>query len=168
MTPILEWEFSLPGELKPKGSMRPFTYKGKDGKQHASAAHRKGAHESQAVVQLAAEEHLAARPDLGRKVGVYYRNPVAVVLVTYFDPPQWVANRRKATARRPGYERRHLTRPDLDKLLRTVLDGLTAVAFKDDAQVFHLEALKKYAPDGARAGSRVEIAYFDSEYEVPA
>ena len=168
MTPILEWEFSLPGELKPKGSMRPFTYKGKDGKQHASAAHRKGAHESQAVVQLAAEEYLEAHPDLKRKVGVYYRNPVAVIIYADFDPPQWVANRRRPTARRPGYDRPHVTRPDLDKLMRTVLDGLTAVAFKDDAQVFDLRGVKGYAPPGTRAGSRVYLAYFDSEHEVPA
>ena len=35
-------------------------------------------------------------------------------------------------------------RPDLDKLCRAVLDGLTAIAFKDDAQVISLSAKKIY------------------------
>jgi Holliday junction resolvase RusA-like endonuclease len=36
-------------------------------------------------------------------------------------------------------------RPDLDKLLRGLLDGLTGVLFRDDAQVTELEAAKCYA-----------------------
>lgn len=40
-------------------------------------------------------------------------------------------------------------RPDLDKLCRAVLDGLTDVAFKDDQQVTQLVAEKIY---GERAG----------------
>ena len=36
-------------------------------------------------------------------------------------------------------------RPDIDKLCRAVLDGLTGVAFDDDQQVTHLTAHKVYA-----------------------
>lgn len=36
-------------------------------------------------------------------------------------------------------------RPDIDKLCRAVLDGLTGVAFDDDQQVTHLIAHKVYA-----------------------
>jgi crossover junction endodeoxyribonuclease RusA len=36
-------------------------------------------------------------------------------------------------------------RPDIDKLCRAVLDGLTGVAFDDDQQVTHLTARKIYA-----------------------
>jgi crossover junction endodeoxyribonuclease RusA len=35
-------------------------------------------------------------------------------------------------------------RPDLDKLVRAVLDGLTGVAYVDDAQVTSLTAVKRY------------------------
>jgi len=43
------------------------------------------------------------------------------------------------------------TRPDLDKLLRAVLDGLTAGgAWADDAQVALIEAAKVYGPPGCR------------------
>jgi|FreactTroBogLake_1042271.scaffolds.fasta_scaffold03119_7 crossover junction endodeoxyribonuclease RusA len=35
-------------------------------------------------------------------------------------------------------------RPDLDKLIRAVLDGLTGVAYNDDEQVCCISALKEY------------------------
>jgi crossover junction endodeoxyribonuclease RusA len=35
-------------------------------------------------------------------------------------------------------------RPDLDKLLRALLDALTGVAFKDDAQIIDIDATKRY------------------------
>ena len=40
-------------------------------------------------------------------------------------------------------------KPDLDKLVRAVLDGLTHIVYFDDAQVTHIEACKKYVDDKA-------------------
>jgi crossover junction endodeoxyribonuclease RusA len=40
------------------------------------------------------------------------------------------------------------TRPDLDKLVRTVLDALSGVCYHDDGQVAELTARKLYAPPG--------------------
>lgn len=37
--------------------------------------------------------------------------------------------------------------PDLDKLIRAVLDGLTAIAYRDDAQVTSIKASKRYGQD---------------------
>lgn len=37
--------------------------------------------------------------------------------------------------------------PDLDKLIRAVLDGLTAIAYRDDAQVTSITARKVYGED---------------------
>jgi crossover junction endodeoxyribonuclease RusA len=49
-------------------------------------------------------------------------------------------------------------RPDLDKLCRAVLDGITAgSAITDDSQVVVLHALKRFAPDGYPVGARIEI-----------
>ncbi len=39
-------------------------------------------------------------------------------------------------------------RPDLDKLIRAILDSLTGVVFKDDSQVVTITAMKRYAYDG--------------------
>lgn len=39
----------------------------------------------------------------------------------------------------------HTARPDLDNLVKAVLDGLNGVLFEDDSQVFMLVASKRYA-----------------------
>jgi len=44
--------------------------------------------------------------------------------------------------RRHGYPKR----PDLDKLVRAVLDALTDVCYEDDSQVIRLRASKVWAP----------------------
>lgn len=51
----------------------------------------------------------------------------------------------------------HITRPDLDKLCRSTLDGLTGVLFRDDSQVAFLVASKQYALPGELEGCQVEI-----------
>ena len=44
--------------------------------------------------------------------------------------------------------------PDLDKLIRAVLDALTGIAYQDDAQVVELLTSKKY---GAEPGVDISI-----------
>ena len=44
--------------------------------------------------------------------------------------------------------------PDLDKLIRAVLDGLTGVAYEDDGQVVQIEAQKLY---GASVGAEIRL-----------
>lgn len=45
--------------------------------------------------------------------------------------------------------------PDVDKLARAVLDALTGIVFRDDAQVAHLNVWKQY---GRSAYARVQVA----------
>lgn len=54
-----------------------------------------------------------------------------------------------------------ITKPDLDNLIKSVSDGLNEVAWKDDAQIYHLEAWKGY---GEKPGVEVMIG-FDEEDE---
>jgi Holliday junction resolvase RusA-like endonuclease len=50
-------------------------------------------------------------------------------------------------------------KPDLDKLIRSTLDGLTdSGLFHDDAQVVAIYASKAYADDGEPVGCHVEVA----------
>ena len=44
--------------------------------------------------------------------------------------------------------------PDLDKLIRAVLDGLTGVAYEDDGQVVQIHAQKLY---GASVGAEIKL-----------
>jgi crossover junction endodeoxyribonuclease RusA len=39
----------------------------------------------------------------------------------------------------------HITKPDLDKLVRGIFDALTGIRWRDDAQVVELLATKRYA-----------------------
>jgi len=48
-------------------------------------------------------------------------------------------------------------RPDLDKLLRGVLDPLTGILFVDDAQIVSLVASKDYVADGEQPGVTVML-----------
>jgi len=49
----------------------------------------------------------------------------------------------------------HTKRPDLDKLIRGILDALTGVIWKDDSQVWHVEAMKRYSDS---PGVEVKVA----------
>jgi len=51
----------------------------------------------------------------------------------------------------------HTKRPDLDKLVRSTLDGLTGVLFVDDSQVAFITASKEYACTGGREGATIEV-----------
>lgn len=52
---------------------------------------------------------------------------------------------------------RPATRPDLDKLARALLDGITGVVVRDDALVVRLELAKEYADDRYPPGVSVEV-----------
>lgn len=52
-------------------------------------------------------------------------------------------------------------KPDMDKLLRNTLDGLTqAGIYRDDAQIVNLASQKRYATDdpGGAPGARIRVA----------
>jgi crossover junction endodeoxyribonuclease RusA len=51
----------------------------------------------------------------------------------------------------------HITRPDIDKLARSTLDGITGVLINDDSQVAFLVASKEYALPGELEGCQIEI-----------
>jgi crossover junction endodeoxyribonuclease RusA len=59
----------------------------------------------------------------------------------------------------------HTTRPDVDKLARCVLDGLTGVVYGDDGQVAAIRLRKQYAPDER---ARVEITITETTVADPA
>lgn len=46
----------------------------------------------------------------------------------------------------------HTKKPDLDKLIRSVLDAGTGVVWADDSCVTHIRASKRYAEIGAQSG----------------
>lgn len=68
--------------------------------------------------------------------------PVAIAVVATFAPapswPKWQRS-RALTGHWP-----HTTRPDLDNIVKAVCDGLNGRAYRDDAQIERLIAVKQY------------------------
>lgn len=59
----------------------------------------------------------------------------------------------------------HTSKPDLDNLIKSVLDALTGVLFRDDSQVAMLEATKTVAGD-ERPKTVIEFRFFDPKDSV--
>jgi len=57
-------------------------------------------------------------------------------------------------------------RPDLDKLVRAVLDGLTGILFPDDSQVIRIVASKRYAETDEMPGMNAVITKKTSGAQV--
>jgi crossover junction endodeoxyribonuclease RusA len=94
---------------------------------------------------------MRGRPPLG--------GPVAVRAWFWLPRPQGhYGTGRNSGQVRPGAASRPFGKPDLDKLVRAVLDGLTdGGAWKDDGQVVELTARKLYVLPGLTPGAKIEI-----------
>lgn len=58
---------------------------------------------------------------------------------------------------RPGAPEWHVSRPDVDKLSRAVLDALKGVCWVDDSQVAYKEAMKPYCAPGQDEGAEIAV-----------
>lgn len=66
-----------------------------------------------------------------------------VSLYFYFEPPKSWSKKRKLIA--IGTYKR--TKPDVDNLIKTVLDAANKHVWQDDNQVVHIESYKMYAEE---------------------
>ena len=81
-----------------------------------------------------------------------FEGAIKARITAYFQPPA-SASKKKRAAMLIGAEQ-HTKRPDLDNVIKSVLDGLLGVAYDDDKQVVEIEASKKY---GTQAQVVVEL-----------
>ena len=93
-------------------------------------------------VGLAAAQTLGNVADWYDEAAEPTREAVSVNVRFIFTRPK--SHLRKDGTTRPAAPRFPATRPDVDKLVRAVLDALTGVAFVDDSQVVAVNALKEY------------------------
>ena len=113
------YEFTVEGTCVPQGSMSVFNGR---------------------IVHQKSKELTAWRTAIGnacRAIMEPLDGPVEVDITFFLNRP------RTVTRKTPH------VRPDVDKLARAALDGLTGAAFQDDAQVIRLTARKAYGPPGA-------------------
>lgn len=122
--------FTVLGDAVPKGSARAFVVHGRAVVTHDNRR-------TKPWQQCVQAEALAARQRMGTPrllVGA-----VSVDVAFYFARPKSV---------RPASRPHHTVKPDLDKLVRTVLDSLTHVLIEDDSEVVRVLATKAYCGDG--------------------
>ena len=51
-------------------------------------------------------------------------------------------------------------KPDIDKLVRSTLDALTGVIYRDDSQVVSLQAIKFYATPDEPSGAFISVSHY--------
>lgn len=74
--------------------------------------------------------------------GPFFSDPVCLQCNFYFDRPQ-DKKKHKSLSRYPM-----IRTPDIDNLLKAVMDGLNGYAWKDDRLVFKVEAAKYHCAKG--------------------
>lgn len=141
--------FFVPGLALPQGSAKAFVVKGKA----RITSTTKGLAGWRERIALAAHG-----------AGVPYREEGAVEVNMSFHFPRPKSHyqnnkpNNKPILRESCAERPHVSRPDLDKLVRAVLDGLTGIAYRDDSQVTVLAASKLYAPEFGEPGVWIRVS----------
>jgi len=139
--------FFVPGIPIAKGNMRIFTNtKGKPfmvDKRSASLSSWASEIKSAAMKAKATVSHDA----------------VCLDMVFHMQRPKSHYN-RKGDIKESMIDKPHITRSDLDKMVRMVLDSLTGIAYADDSQVCYLDAEKSYADEGTgfKPGVTIEIS----------
>jgi Holliday junction resolvase RusA-like endonuclease len=124
-------EFRIDGALAPKGSLRGFGFRRRDGGIGVGMTNdNPSTAETQARIGWAAKSAIVAAG------GELLEGALSVAINVYVARPPSVSAARRSWP---------CVRPDLDKLARAALDGLTRIAFRDDGQVCALRICKRYA-----------------------
>ena len=151
-------EFTVFGEPVPKGSMRAFTRRKAGvvvgvgvapGNEKRSGEWKARVH---AAAQAVAAQGTTTRPGPTPMLD----GPVCMIARFWLTKPVSAPKRRRTWPMR---------KPDLDKLLRGLLDPLVGVLIADDARVISIVATKDYVPEGGRPGVDVRLWPVDAEIE---
>lgn len=70
-------------------------------------------------------------------------NRVKVTIIAFFDIPKSTSNKKEAEMLAGNIS--PTKKPDIDNIIKIVLDAMNKFAFKDDTQVTKIEVEKKYA-----------------------
>ena len=143
--------FSVPGIPVPKGSFRVLPFKKKTGQLGVKFIPFPRLIEWQAAIRFEASRLYA--PNLP------WTGPVNIRISFRFPRPKshFISMEPGVVGLKGDCPMFVTRRPDLDKLIRSVLDAITGVLIKDDSQVVSLQAVKKYANINGRPGVTVSV-----------
>ena len=144
--------FTAVGIPQPKGSARAFTYRRRPEKGGGIGA--RVDHDNPKTRQWERTVREAASRVI-KPAAFICTGPVRLTVVFCLPRPQ-----RLKHASSP-----HLTRPDCDKLVRALSDGMTGVCFEDDAQIVEIHAVKRYAASNECPCAIVRVVALDVEQQ---
>jgi len=130
---MMTLQFTIPGPPVGKGRPRFSTAGGKP-RSYTPAVTR----EYEALIAARAAEAMAGREPLKTPLRVMIEATMSISL-------SWSKAKRQAALDGDVYP----SRPDVDNIAKTVLDGMNGVVYEDDAQVMYLKVSKKYAKEGS-------------------
>lgn len=137
---MTELTITVVGIARPQGSARAFVPKG--WKRPVITSDNRSLKGWRDLVASAASEAIQAsgwtQPE----------GPVRLMANFYLPRPKSLAKK----------DRPHVTKPDLDKLARSLGDALSGVAYKDDNQVVQLKCSKAYAAPGEAPHAVIVVA----------
>lgn len=73
--------------------------------------------------------------------------PLEVNIVFYMPIPKGYSKKQKAEIL--SGRLKHTKKPDIDNLIKSVLDALNGLAYADDSQIIKVTAVKRYAETGS-------------------
>lgn len=74
--------------------------------------------------------------------GILLSGPIKATITAYFPVPKRTS--KKIGVRMIDKEIKHTKKPDVDNIIKSVLDSLNGIAYDDDKQVFEIHAVKYY------------------------
>ena len=66
--------------------------------------------------------------------------PIKATLVFGFEPPKSISKKKREELLNTKYTKK----PDVDNLVKAILDALNGIAYKDDSQIFDTRVIKHY------------------------
>ena len=127
----------VPGTPTPQGSTKAFV---RNGRAMITHSNNKTMPWRDSIAAHAMERH-----------GLIYPRPTALRIDMIFLMPRRAAEPKRRIDP-------HTRKPDLDKLVRAVLDALTGVWIEDDSQIVAIGASKETAAVGQKTGVALEVA----------
>ena len=131
--------FSVPREVRGQGRPRTQIVNGKDGRSYAHIYQTPKDSETKHNIQLYAKEALD-------RAGYGMANPtergISVLVRIYMRMPNSFSQRKRNKALED--EIRPRKKPDLDNVLKSVLDAMTGVVYRDDKEVTAIQVVRHY------------------------
>lgn len=139
-------DFSIPG--KPRGKARPRVVNG-----HAYTPESTAAYETQ--VRLAFKQAVKGQWN-------YYHSPLHIHITAFYKIPERTSKEKRMHMR--SGEIKPTIKPDIDNIIKIVMDALNKLAYHDDSQVVELHAEKAYS-DKPRVFVMIFVPGWEKELE---